>query len=256
MSGDEYIGNSRRNLVLKTAGSIRVLVGDRYYDLDFRNENSNNDKSDDTRSSGDFIEAKEVNAYINDIPLRTNDISAYDNNKPLTKSLEGSNDIKLPYSITTDGTVIANSTRMVSNLNAQFLNGKSESDFVKNNRIQKFNKIIFDSISSSDGNFYYKNGKFSLRAKNEFEYMSLSSDTTLDLYYTNYSILSNGYKVLLPAAENGFRINVFAIDDVTIDTGVNSIILLKDSYNSFIYIPINESEYKWVAITDDNFYNL
>lgn len=247
MSGDEFIGNSRRNLVLKTAGSIRVLVGDRYYDLDFRNENS--DKSDDTRTPSS--ETGEVNAYARSLP------SIYETTREKeVLSEESNNNIELPYSITTDGTVIANSTKMVSNLNAQFLNGNTDSDFIKKDRIQKFNRVIFDSISSSDGNFYYKNGKFSLRTKNEFEYMSLSSDTTLDLSYANYSILSNGYKVLLPAAENGFRINVFAIDDVTIDTGLSSIILLKDSYNSFIYIPINESEYKWVAITDDNFYNL
>ena len=253
MSGDEFIGNSRRNLVLKTAGSIRVLVGDRYYDLDFRNEGSNNKSSEAPNSVAD-----EASTYAIGRSFHNDDIAAYNgtNEGSLSRQSEEVYNIELPYSITTDGTVIANSTRMVSNLNAQFLNGNSDTDFIKKDRIQKFNKVIFDSISSSDGNFYYKNGKFSLRAKNEFEYMSLSSDTTLDLSYSNYSILSNGYKILLPAAENGFRINVFAIDDITIDTSLNSIILLKDSYNSFIYIPISENEYKWVAITDDNFYNL
>ena len=39
--GDHVIGNSKRNLVLKTAGSIRVLVGDKYYYLNFTITNAN-----------------------------------------------------------------------------------------------------------------------------------------------------------------------------------------------------------------------
>ena len=59
---DEVIGNSRRNLVLKTAGIIRVLVGDKYYNINFRSsEEEQEDKDEEITSS--FIIANNIRDY-------------------------------------------------------------------------------------------------------------------------------------------------------------------------------------------------
>ena len=42
MAREEIVGSSSRNLVFKTAGSIRVLVGDKYYDFNFSSNGSSN----------------------------------------------------------------------------------------------------------------------------------------------------------------------------------------------------------------------
>ena len=63
---DELIGNSRRNLVLKTAGIIRVLVGDKYYNIDFRSEKEEQEDKDEEITSN-FIIANNINGYKNGI---------------------------------------------------------------------------------------------------------------------------------------------------------------------------------------------
>ena len=61
---DEVIGNSKRGLVLKTAGSIRVLVGDKYYNLDFRNEESKEDEDESDSVESNFIISDSIDDYI------------------------------------------------------------------------------------------------------------------------------------------------------------------------------------------------
>ena len=142
---------------------------------------------------------------------------------------------------------------MVSNLNSQFLDGKQASDFIEKSNIQTFNKVVFNELVSSDGSFYYKDGVFSFDRKMEFEYVSLDSDTTLNLNQLNYSIKSNGYKVSLPDSENGTCVNIYAIDDIIIDTNFSPIELDMGTYNTLVYIPVGEDSYRWIRVTDNYF---
>ena len=50
MAKEERIGNPYKNLVFRTSGNIRVLVGDKYYTLKYDTENAD-DKSSNAAES-------------------------------------------------------------------------------------------------------------------------------------------------------------------------------------------------------------
>ena len=83
--------------------------------------------------------------------------------------------------------------------------------------------------------------------------MSLDSDTTLSLNQLNYSIKSNGYNVSLQDSENGTCVNIYAVDDIIIDTNFSPIELDMGTYNTLVYIPVGEDSYRWVRVTDNYF---
>lgn len=255
---DEVIGNSRRNLVLKTAGGIRILVGDKYYDLNFRDEKeSESSKVEETYSK--FIIADSIKPYESgkiDYPgdnkiiftLDGNIYYTFDSSYNKYFDIINENDSDdLPYSVTSDGIVVFNNNNVVGNLNAQFLNGKTSDDFVEKNKVQKFNTLIFDTISSSDGKFYYKNGVFSFDPnQTTFQYLSLSSNLELNIETdSNFSILSNGYTVSIPSVlYSSKKINIYTIDDTLIDLGDFVVKALADTYYTFVCVPISSNNYK------------
>ena len=53
MAKEERIGNPNRNLVLRTSGSIKVLVGDKYYSLKY--SNSEEEEDTETKTENEFI---------------------------------------------------------------------------------------------------------------------------------------------------------------------------------------------------------
>lgn len=179
MSGrDEFIGNSRRNLVLKTANTIRVLVGDRYYNLDFTGSGSA-DSTEEKPVDSKFliVEKLDKGNYPGDgYVIFTLDGGIYyttkkrfvkynSSNVILSEEPESSTDQSLVYndSVTFNASIpfIVNSRNLVQNLNSQYLNGKDSSSFIEKADIIKLSNVIIDSIVSSDGSFYYKNGEFS-----------------------------------------------------------------------------------------------
>lgn len=265
MQRDELIGNSKRNLVIKTAGIIRVLVGDKYYDLDFRSKKEEQeDKNEEVTSN--FIISESIKPFESgkeEFPGNNKVIFTLDGDIYYTKEGNyikyqtavdsGNNNQKSPFIVTSSGNIVAESGKMVSNLNSQFLDGKQASDFIEKSNIQTFNKVVFNELVSSDGSFYYKDGVFSFDRKMEFEYESLDSDTTLSLEQLNYSIKSNGYKVSLPDSENGTCVNIYAIDDIIIDTNFSPIELDMGTYNTLVYIPVGEDSYRWIRVTDNYF---
>ena len=73
-------------------------------------------------------------------------------------------------------------------MNANFLNGYSESDFVKNSNNIVFKNIVVDSIVSSDGKFYYRNGESSANQnKNNLNFINnkvvLGEGFNIEKYY-------------------------------------------------------------------------
>ena len=46
INNSHVIGVDSRNLVLKTRGTLHVKVGDRYYEIDFRNLQSNSETTE------------------------------------------------------------------------------------------------------------------------------------------------------------------------------------------------------------------
>lgn len=263
---DEIVGNSRRNLVIKTAGIIRVLVGDKYYNLNFRDQ-SNDSKNEDVENNvtQDFIIAESIKPYNIgkiDYPGDNKVIFTLDGDIYYTKQNKYNKYLNIktehvdnsPFSVSSNGSVIISNSNMVGNLNAQYLNGKTSSDFIENAETIRLKKIVVDSIESYDGNFYYKDGITSIEhTQNKFKYISLNNDYTLKDDCINYTIKSNEYKVILPNDGKSSIFNIFAIDDITIDMGSNSEVIDSNSFNTFRYVPINELEYKWIRKTDNYF---
>lgn len=188
--GDHAIGSSKRNLVLKTAGSIRVLVGDKYYTLNFKNENEESSENDSSESTIDdeVVDLDSVNdSYESVIVVSSKDY--YDNNNypgdgKVIFTLDGGmyytsngilnkyvSDVKIDLPKEFNDTISfnnpvpfkINSNNLIQNLNSRFLEGYSSSDFMKNGSTIKINNLIVDNIESNDGNFYYKNGEYSIK---------------------------------------------------------------------------------------------
>lgn len=293
---DEVIGNSRRNLVLKTAGIIRVLVGDKYYNINFRSsEEEQEDKDEEITSS--FIIANNIRDY-EDGTLE------YPGEKRIIFTLDGGiyytldGDYK-SYSVgSTDTNVITEyqdtvsfnaaqpfnvvSNEVIPNLNSRYLNGYTDSDFVKSDNYIKLNNLNLDTLSvgnilscvnnrvtmtnlvsgdlsSEEPDLFINTGTL-IRSGclvdplivNKITHMSLENDYTLDIPQTrDYSITSNGFKILFPTyAYSGMIVNIYVTDDTIINNG-SDIECLAGSYNTFRCIPTGMST-EWILINKDN----
>ena len=65
INNSHVIGVDSRNLVLKTRGTLHVKVGDRYYEIDFRNLQSNSETTE--KEQEQYVFAIEKEANISDI---------------------------------------------------------------------------------------------------------------------------------------------------------------------------------------------
>lgn len=179
MAKEELIGSKNRDLVFRTAGRISVLIGDKYYPLNFGEGSTSSSKDDDTNNSNSVnsvISAESIDGYLNnDIQYPGDDKMIVLSNGDIYVTLNG--EYKKLFS--SKGTQDINSFNnvisflanpgfrmqyqtLIANLNANFLNGKRDVDFVQNRDNIKLRNLVVDSISSSDGKFYYKNGVFSM----------------------------------------------------------------------------------------------
>lgn len=203
MSGrDEFIGNSRRNLILKTASSIRVLVGDKYYDLNFKGSD-NKEKEEKELEPSKFIIVKDFSDYDKgkiDYPgdgfiifSLSGEIYYTNNGKYNSYSssnielIEDSGEVDNVFqdSVIFNASIpfLVNSRNLVQNLNSQYLDGYSSSDFILNKNKIKLNELVVESISSSDNKFFYKDGVFSFSNEEE-------------KFISNKRIIGSGTKVL------------------------------------------------------------
>lgn len=213
---DELIGNSRRNLVLKTAGIIRVLVGDKYYNIDFRSEKEEQEDKDNEITSN-FIIAKNINGYENGIIEYPGDgkiIFTLDGgiyytkndkyNKYSAEVARSNNSIASDFNNTINFKAsipfVVNSNTLINNLNAQYLNGKTENDFILRGSNIRLNNLIIDNIESSDGSFSYKNGEFTFPGE-DFVLKNISEAVTIGGFNIK-SITELEYSKILPYENN------------------------------------------------------
>ena len=202
---NELIGNSRRDLVLKTAGSIKVLVGDKYYNLNFRSEEQEQEDKNEKVTSN-FIVTSNINDYENgvlDFPGDGKVIFTLDGNIYYTKNYKY-NKYNATSSVTSSSSKDFESTvnfngslpftvktgELIQNLNAQYLNGKKDTDFLTDNSNPVFNDIKFNNLYSIDGGIKYEDGKFVFN-KSEYEYISntikIGNTEIIDIKELQYS---------------------------------------------------------------------
>lgn len=246
MAKEERIGNPYKNLVFRTSGNIRVLVGDKYYTLKYDTENAD-DKSSNAAESNFIIAEEGMGPYLSGeleypgdskIIFAPGDNIYYTDNKmylPFDKE-EDEEGPSVSTTNTFNDTVIFNgnpafvingdNTR-INNLNAEYLDGYSASDFIK-----KEDALEFESISTSDGQFKVDSGNITANS------ISVIDGSIENLSFQN---LIGNIQIGSSIKVNSF-IEFLNSKFISYDVDILSII-----YNLFVENKIN---------TSDNFYNL
>lgn len=241
MAKEERIGNPYKNLVFRTSGNIRVLVGDKYYTLKYDTENAD-DKSSNAAESNFIIAEEGIGPYLSgelEYPGDLKIIFAPGDNIYYTD-----NEMYLPFdkeedtegpSVSTTNTfndtvifngnpafVINGENTKIINLNAEYLDGYSSLDFMKRN-----DKMEFESISTSDGQFSVNDGK-----------LVVNSISAVDGNIENIS-----FKNLIGSISIGSNVKVSSFSEFLnskfIDYDVD---LLSIIYDLFIQDEINTTE--------------
>lgn len=174
MIREERIGSPRKNLVFQTSGDIKILVGDKYYTLDYNNNKITSESNDSNNSDEkrDYLITDSISDYENgiyDYPgdniiiFALNDGIYYTKDNKYYKFDNSSNIIDNNINNKVfDTTVIFNGNppfiirnkSLINNLNAQYLGGYPASSFMKvGDALPEWNEL-----NSLDGNFSYKDG--------------------------------------------------------------------------------------------------
>lgn len=246
MAKEERIGNPYKNLVFRTSGNIRVLVGDKYYTLKYDTENAD-DKSSNAAESNFIIAEEGMGPYLSgelEYPGDSKIIFAPGDNIYYTD-----NEMYLPFdkeedtegpSISTTNTfndtvifngnpafVINGDNTRINNLNAEYLDGYFASDFIK-----KTDKLEFESIGTSDGNFKVEDGNIIARS----------------ISVTNGNIENLSFQNLIGNIQIGSSVKVINFSEF-----LNSKLI---SYNVDIFTIIHNLFNQSEIITEDDFYTL
>lgn len=172
MAKEEVIGSPRRNLVFETSGVIRVKVGDKYYKLNYDKETTDDEDEES-------IESKII--IVDDILLYETGQYEYPGDRKIIFALNGgiyytldnsyfsfsdsqNSDASLEGNIIFDNTVIFNGTppfklsssEVISNLNAQFIDGHSWNDIQS---LLSNKNTSFNILETTDGKFRAEDGK-------------------------------------------------------------------------------------------------
>ena len=246
MAKEERIGNPYKNLVFRTSGNIRVLVGDKYYTLKYDTENAD-DKSSNAAESNFIIAEEGMGPYLSgelEYPGNSKIIFAPGDNIYYTD-----NEMYLPFdkeedtegpSISTTNTfndtvifngnpafVINGDNTRINNLNAEYLDGYFASDFIK-----KTDKLEFESIGTSDENFKVEDGNIIARS----------------ISVTNGNIKNLSFQNLIGNIQIGSNVKVINFSEF-----LNSKLI---SYNVDIFTIIHNLFNQSEIITEDDFYTL
>lgn len=246
MAKEERIGNPYKNLVFRTSGNIRVLVGDKYYTLKYDTENAD-DKSSNTAESNFIIAEEGMGPYLSgelEYPGDSKIIFAPGDNIYYTD-----NEMYLPFdkeedtegpSVSTTNTfndtvifngnpafVINGDNTRINNLNAEYLDGYFASDFIK-----KTDKLEFESIGTSDENFKVEDGNIIARS----------------ISVTNGNIENLSFQNLIGNIQIGSSVKVINFSEF-----LNSKLI---SYNVDIFTIIHNLFNQSEIITEDDFYTL
>lgn len=172
MAKEEIIGSPRRNLVFETSGVIRVKVGDKYYKLNYDKETTDDEDEES-------IESKII--IVDNILLYETGQYEYPGDRKIIFALNGgiyytldnsyfsfsdsqNSDASLEGNIIFDNTVIFNGTppfklsssEVISNLNAQFIEGHNWNDIQS---LLSNKNTSFNILETTDGKFRAEDGK-------------------------------------------------------------------------------------------------
>lgn len=182
LSNNSKIGDKGKDLILQTSGRVYIQVKDRFYEINFRDENKGieEEKTDDFSSKIIIIESKDDISNIT-YPGDGYFIIAKDGNFFLTEegnivelslTQQSTTTFSTPLTITSlEAPFIINSTNLVKNLNAEYLNGISSSNFIRKDTNENISKLTIKEIISNQ--IHDQNNKTILNLENG----SLTIDT-------------------------------------------------------------------------------
>lgn len=142
LSNSTKVGSKDKNLVLQTLSKVYIQIGNRFYEL------KASDTSEDTSTDTDNLTNNSVIFLSSNLDLISdnypgeNNLIILDDGKlyktkngnylPISISIEPEFNESLIINSDKNAPLIINSSTLVNNLNAQYLNGYSSDDFLKN----------------------------------------------------------------------------------------------------------------------------
>ena len=141
LSNNSKIGDKNKDLILQTSGNVYVQIKDRFYKLKFKDEDDNENEDKENNEEEEITDSKvifseELNLnYPGDNYLIVSDNQLYRtlNQQYIPIQTSSKNDtFTNPITITTlESPLIINSSKLVQNLNAQYLNSISSKNFLR-----------------------------------------------------------------------------------------------------------------------------
>lgn len=220
LSNNSKIGDKNKDLILQTSGNVYIQIKDRFYKLKFKDEDNNENEDKENNEEEEITDSKvifseELNLnYPGDNYLIVSDNQLYRtlNQQYIPIQTSSKNDtFTNPITITTlESPLIINSSKLVQNLNAQYLNSISSKNFLRKDLEDTVSKCYIkelrnNTITGNNAIINLETGYLNIdtiRVKNLI-WENYANDTEeSDSIVLNYDLLnkktyfSNGIKLL------------------------------------------------------------
>lgn len=270
MAREEKIGNPYKELILRTSGTIKVLVGDKYYTLNYKEEEeeSKDDSEENSINNWAILASDGIEEYINgSIPYPGDNTIIFVPGDQIYYTINGgyfaftgtpssepivqkNSQTSFDDTVVFNGSIpfiISNSTNVIKNLNSQYLNGYLSSDFIK-----KTDTAIFESIQTADELCSIKDGNLHIPkiTSDTISTNTLSANNiTSGLTIGNIVAVSN-----VIDHEEGKYVNntvnlLSKLYSLYLNEGINTDLSFLDLAKSLLTI-VN-SDYNWTPIPDN-----
>ena len=149
LSNNSKVGDSKKDLILQTSGKVYVQVKDRFYEIKFKEDDSSSEEKDTEIPSKIIFEDDPSILDSNYkypgedyLIIAGGEFYRTSNNEYIKVDIssEQITTFTSPITITSlSAPFIISSTQLVKNLNAEYLNGNTSSDFAKINKNEVIN---------------------------------------------------------------------------------------------------------------------
>ena len=168
LTNNSKVGDKGKDLVLQTSGRVYVQVKDRFYELNFRQEDNKNKDKEEDKSQSYILFIQDENVLESDefvypgdnylIITQTGQLykTVNETYEKIVLNIPITTTFTQPLTITTlEAPLVISSSALVKNLNAQYLNGLSSEKFIQKNTtelITKWNtkELIAEKIYNND----------------------------------------------------------------------------------------------------------
>ena len=158
LSNNSKVGDSKKDLILQTSGKVYIQVKDRFYEIKFKEDDSSSEEKDTEIPSKIIFEDDPSILDSNYkypgedyLIIAGGEFYRTSNNEYIKVDIssEQITTFTSPITITSlSAPFIISSTQLVKNLNAEYLNGNTSSDFAKINKNEVINSWTINNLTS------------------------------------------------------------------------------------------------------------